>query len=48
MGYMCMLCIAYLRLGLYFALEEHSYINLLALFYVLYLLAGMITGFFLY
>ena len=28
MGYMCMLCVAYIKAGILFALEEHSFVNI--------------------
>ena len=28
MGYMCMLCVAYIKAGIVFALEEHNTVNI--------------------
>ena len=47
MGHMCMLCIAYLKAGILFDLEEPSNINIVLNFLSTFL-ADMITGLFLY
>ena len=45
MGYTCMLCIAYIKAGILFALEEHNIANIM-LKYIFYL--TFLPGLFLY